>query len=132
LPSTLAARHLAPLGGAAALSGGTREPGVTADEYALEKLMQAVDALATGSGRVQERLANAAIHLVPVRPEDISDEDLRRTFIGVVDDLSYAQAQGDEGRILARLRITNDEDARVIARRIVDLYHALDRLLRER
>jgi hypothetical protein len=105
---------------------------VTADEYALEKLMQAVDALATGSGRVQERLANAAIHLVPVRPEDISDEDLRRAFIGVMDDLSYAQAQGDEGRILARLRITNDEDARVIARRIVDLYHALDRLLRER
>jgi hypothetical protein len=38
--------------------------------------MQAVDALATGSGRVQERLANAAIHLVPVRPED--NEDLRR------------------------------------------------------
>jgi hypothetical protein len=34
---------------------------MTADEYALEKLMQAVDALATGSGRVQERLANAAI-----------------------------------------------------------------------
>jgi hypothetical protein len=103
---------------------------MTADEYALEKLMQAVDALATGSGRVQERLANAAIHLVPVRPEDISDEDLRRTFIGVMDDLSYARAQGDEGRILARLRITNDEDARVIARRLVDLYHALDRLLR--
>ena len=103
---------------------------MTADEYALEKLMQAVDALATGSGRVQERLADAAIHLVPVRPDDISDEDLRRTFIGVMDDLSYAQAQGDEGCILARLRITNDEDARAIARRIVDLYHALDRLLR--
>ena len=34
---------------------------MTADEYALEKLMQAVDALASGSGRVQERLTNAAI-----------------------------------------------------------------------
>jgi hypothetical protein len=103
---------------------------MTADEYALEKLMQAVDALATGSGRVQERLANAAIHLVPVRPEDISDEDLRRAFIGVMDDLSYAQVEGDEGRILATMKITSDEDARAIACRIVDLYHALDRLLR--
>jgi hypothetical protein len=66
-----------------------------------------------------------------VRREDISDEELRRTFIGVIDDLSYAKAQGEEGRILAMLKITNDEDARAIARRIVHVYHAsLDRLLR--
>ena len=53
-----------------------------------------------------------------------------RLFIGVMDDLSYAQVEGDEGRILAAMKITIDEDARAIARRIVDLYHALDRLLR--
>jgi hypothetical protein len=92
--------------------------------------MQAVDALATGSGRVQERLADAAIFLIRVRPEDISDEVLRRTFKGVMDDLSYAQARSDEGRILATLKITNDKNAKAIARRIVHLYHALDRLLR--
>jgi hypothetical protein len=103
---------------------------MAADEYALEKLMQAVGALATGSGRVQERLADAAIFLIRVRPEDISDEGLRRTFNGVMDDLSYAQARTNEGRILATLKITNDEDANAIARRIVHLYHALDRLLR--
>jgi len=45
--------------------------------YALEKLTAAVDALATGAGRVQERLGHAAIHLVRVRPEDIPDENLR-------------------------------------------------------
>ena len=77
-----------------------------------------MDALATGAGRVQERLGHAAIHLVRVRPEDIPDENLRRVFAGVMDDLSYAQAQGD------------DEDARAIARRIVGLYHELDGLLR--
>jgi hypothetical protein len=47
-----------------------------------------------------------------------------------MDDLGYAQVEGDEGRILATMKITSDEDARAIARRIVDLYHALDRLLR--
>jgi hypothetical protein len=36
--------------------------------YPLEKLAEAVYALATGAGRVQERLGNAAIHLVRVRP----------------------------------------------------------------
>jgi hypothetical protein len=99
--------------------------------YALEKLTDAVDALATGAGRVQERLGHAAIHLVRVRPEDIPDENLRRVFAGVMDDLSYAQAQGDdEGNIRATMRLTDDEDARAIARRIVDLYHEVDGLLR--
>ena len=41
-----------------------------------------------------------------------------------MDDLSYAQAQGDdEGNIRATMRLTDDEDARAIARRIVGLYH---------
>ena len=107
--------------------------GALADHfYALEKLTDAVDALATGAGRVQERLGHAAIHLVRVRPEDIPDENLRWVFAGVMDDLSYAQAQGDdEGNIRATMRLTDDEDARSIARRII-LYHGLDRFLRER
>jgi hypothetical protein len=100
--------------------------------HALEKLADAVDALATGSGRVSDRLFEASTtYLTRVRPEDIPDEDLRRTFIGVMeDDLSYAQPQGDEGRILATLRITNDDEARSVARRILDLHRELDRLLR--
>ena len=45
---------------------------------------------------------------------------------------SYVKAQGDKGRILATLKITNDEDARAIARRILNLYIDLDeRLKRE-
>ena len=99
--------------------------------YALEKLADALYALATGSGRVQERLGDAAIFLIRVRPEDISDENLRRIFIGVMDDLSYAQAQGGR-RILTTLKTMGDEDAMTIARRILELYHELDRLLRER
>ena len=44
------------------------------------------DALATGSGRVRDRLFEASTYLTRVRPEDIPDEDLRRTFIGVMED----------------------------------------------
>ena len=100
--------------------------------HAREKLFQAVDILVTGSGRVQERLGAAAIKLLPARPQDIPYDDLRRTFVGVMDDLTYARAQGDESRILATLKLTNDEDARAIARRILNLYIDLDeRLKRE-
>jgi hypothetical protein len=64
-------------------------------------------------------------------PSGAPDENLRRVFAGVMDDLSYAQAQGDdEGNIRATMRLTDDEDARAIARRIVDLYHEVDGLLR--
>ena len=102
-------------------------------EYALEKLMQAVDILATGSGRVQERLADAALVLIRLKPDDLpEDADLRRTFNGVIDDLTYEQPQGDEGAISASLRGTDDEDASAIAKRIVALYHATDRIVRER
>jgi hypothetical protein len=51
-------------------------PGDTA-YYALEKLSQAVDALATGTGRVRERLLAAAIELWPARPQDIPYDDQR-------------------------------------------------------
>ena len=53
-----------------------------ADEYALEKLRQAVGALATGSGRVQERLADAAVFLIRVRREDIADHQGGGELIG--------------------------------------------------
>jgi hypothetical protein len=102
------------------------------DLYALQKLTEAVYVLATGSGRVQERLRYAAIHLLPLRPEDIPDENLRRTFTGVMDDLTFEQAQADEGQILATLKITDDEDARAIARCIFELHRGLERLARER
>ena len=60
--------------------------------YALEKLAEAVDALATGAGRVQERLGQTAICLLSVRPDEIP-EDLRRVQMGVKDDLGFEPAR---------------------------------------
>jgi len=101
-------------------------------EYADEKLMEAVYCLATGSGRIQERLAAAAMVLIRLTPDDFPEGDLRRIFEGVDDDLTFEQPEGDEGSISATLKRTSDEDARAIAQRIVDLYHAVSRLTRER
>jgi hypothetical protein len=100
--------------------------------YVLEKLIQAVDTLATGAGRVQERLAEAFMHFHPARPEDIPYEDLRRIFAGIKDDLTFEATQSGTGSLHATMKITSDEDARIIARRILDLYLELgDRLKRD-
>jgi hypothetical protein len=57
-----------------------------ADEFALEELRQAAEALATSSGRMQERLADAATFLMRLRREDISDEHLGRNLVSVLND----------------------------------------------
>jgi hypothetical protein len=54
-------------------------------------------ALATGVSSLQDRLADAALILIRLRPDDIPEGQLRRTFEGVMDDLSFAEAQGQEG-----------------------------------
>jgi hypothetical protein len=96
--------------------------------YALEKLTESVDALATGMGPLRERLFEAKTYLMRIRPEQVLEGDLRRTLIGINDDLTFDDPTGDEGRIIATLRGLDDEDATAIARRILDLYSELLRL----
>src|ERR1017187_9232952 len=74
--------------------------------YAFEKLNEAVYELATGAGRVQERLVEAAIYIIRIRPVDIPDEDLRRMFVAIKDDLSFDEPKGKEGRIATTLQET--------------------------
>lgn len=91
-------------------------------------VLHTMGALATGVSSLQDRLADAALILIRLRPDDIPEGQLRRTFEGVMDDLSFAEAQGQEGRIAATMKITNDEDARALAGRIFGLFiEMLDR-----
>ena len=99
--------------------------------YALEKLADAADALATGTGSVRERLFEAFTDLVRIGPEDMPDGELRLAFAELMGALTSEEAKGTEGRLGATLMIVDDEQAQNIARAIVDLYHALGRLLHE-
>ncbi len=95
-------------------------------DYAVEKLSEAVRVLAVGSGRIQERLADAALVLVRIRPtDDLPEGPLRRSLIGIRDDLTFEPAKEGEGSIRATLKLTSDDDAQAIANRIVSLYHAV-------
>jgi hypothetical protein len=104
---------------------------VVSIEHACESLKQAVDSLAPGPGRVRERLERAALFITHIQSNDVPDGHLRRMLNGIKDDLTYEPPRGVEGRISATLRITSDEDARKIARRILDLHFEIDRIARE-
>ena len=91
------------------------------ESYAYEKLLEAVNALATSNGRLQDRLSDAASFLIRLQPADFPD-DLRRIFEGVIDDLTFGQAQGEEGQIVATMKGTSDDDAKAIATRIFSLF----------
>jgi hypothetical protein len=72
--------------------------------YVLEKLGEAVYELATGAGRIQERLYQAAIFIHRIRPEDFVDEEMRRVFTEIKNDLTFDEPQGSEGRLIGTLR----------------------------
>ena len=85
--------------------------------YALEKLARAVDELATGTNNLRDRLHEAAYHVLRIQPDEIPDE-LRHVFMGVKDDLYFAQPKWVEDRLVETLKIT-------VAHRILELYREL-------
>ncbi len=93
--------------------------------YVLEKLTQAVYAMVTGAGRVQERLEKAYRDLIHAQPNQVADDELRRMLVGIKDDLTFDEPGGSEGRLKATLRGLNDEDASAIAARILTLHTRL-------
>ncbi len=100
--------------------------------YALEKLADAAAVVENGGASVRARLFRAFHHLHRVRPEDMPDGDLRRAFVDIMVALTTEEAQVSGGRLVATPKVMDDADAENIARGIVDLCDALDRLLRER
>jgi hypothetical protein len=97
--------------------------------YALGRLADAADALETGAGTVHERLFEAFTHLVLIGPEDVPDGELRPAFAELMAALTSEEPKRTEGRLVATLKVMGDEHAQDIARAIIDLYHALGRLL---
>jgi hypothetical protein len=100
--------------------------------YTLGRLADAADALENGAGSVHERLFEAFTDLVRIGPEDMPDGELRPAFAELMGALTAEEAKGTEGRLVATLKVMDDEHAQDIARAIVDLYHALGRRLHER
>ena len=96
--------------------------------YALRTMADAADAVETGAGTVHERLFEAFTHLARIGPEGMPDGDLRAAFAELMAALTSERPKGTEGRLVATLKVIDEDQAQSIARAIVDLYHALGRL----
>jgi hypothetical protein len=90
--------------------------------HAREKLYQAVNSLATGTGTIQDRPESATMVLNPLQSPQNGFRWNCAISWKVIQELTRTPAQGTEGRFKATLRIMSDEEGAKIAQRILSLY----------
>lgn len=93
--------------------------------YAREKLGDTVDTLATGKGRIKERLADSYGHsLALVDPNALPDET-KTMLLKVREELTSIPAVGDEGSVRATLNRMDEDRAVQIVNIILDIYYSV-------
>jgi hypothetical protein len=101
---------------------------MSAERYAYEKFMVAVDGMATSTKDLQSRLGDAFVgSLIRLQPEDFGDHEDKEAFESIVRELTKIKAEGSEGNVAATVRRMSDEEAVAVARKIVNLQHSLRR-----
>jgi len=95
-------------------------------DYADKSFFEATFCLATGLGDLRQRLKHAADYLTRLMPEQFPDDETRKRWAAIWDDLCFAEDQGG-GRIEATVEQLLDEDAAGIAQRIYELHVDLTR-----
>lgn len=91
--------------------------------YAREKLGDTVDTLATGKGRIKERLEAAYVwSLIHVDPNALPDE-ARTMLLEVREELTRVPAVGDEGSVRATLSKMDEDRAVELVKIILDIYY---------
>jgi hypothetical protein len=84
-----------------------------------EKLLRAVDALVTGVGTIQQRLAEGSFHYCLLVPEDLP-EDMREEYSDLTADLTGIH--GPDGSLKATILSMSDEESNRCASRIIRMY----------
>lgn len=87
----------------------------------VERVNRAVTVLATGEGRIRDRLYEALKILDPLEPEDFSDDETRRRFEWLRVNLGLDRRHGSGLTILATVERMKENGAADIARRILEL-----------
>jgi hypothetical protein len=90
--------------------------------YAEEKFSVAVDALATSSRDIRERIYSAYLSFAPIRPAEYEDAGLTEMHESLIRDLTKVEAKRDEGQVQATLATLSDDECEKIAERIFAIY----------
>src|SRR5690349_11992273 len=96
-------------------------------DYAWEKFYVAVDTLASGTGSIQERLADAYMSaLIRLYPADLP-KNLREDFEKLRVTMRRIEPTSDEGRITAAARAMSTDEAQQWAEKIVSMFNHIAR-----
>ena len=93
--------------------------------YVFDKLYNCVLSLLKGSDSIQERLFNAFQSLNSLKLDDFPvdfPEELQKYFQEIQNELMKVEALRNEGRLKAAQKILSDEQANVLAEKILNLF----------
>ena len=99
--------------------------------YVHEKLSNAVSTLATGSGRIKERLLDAFIGMHTLYGKQY-DGDIGSGLTELFDRLTAVRATADEGDVAATINAMSENEAVELAYLIVRIDSQVDTYLREK
>ena len=89
-------------------------------EYRLERLLAAVECLATGNIPIQERLVSAMMAMSALQEKDFP-KDMRQDYLALWAAMTSVDSKGKDGSIRETVSRMSDEVAEQYARRIVAL-----------
>ena len=92
--------------------------------YAQEKLMLAVEVLATDSAPIQKRLENAFMYFPMLEVKDFPIEH-QDQWKEILRDVTKEHPKADEGTIRATTSKLTDDEAIALAKRVYSLFMAL-------
>jgi hypothetical protein len=93
--------------------------------YVFDKLYNCVLSLVKGSDSIQERMSNAFRSLNSLKLDDFPvdfPEKLQKDFQEIQNELLKVEALRNEGRLKAAQKILSDEQADVLAEKILNLF----------
>jgi hypothetical protein len=93
--------------------------------YSIEKLGDTVGTLATGKGRIKERLADSFAHSFALVDPYAFPDELKTMILEVKKDLTSISPVGDEGHVRATLNRMDEDRAVQIANIILGIYYSV-------
>ncbi|MER9278768.1 hypothetical protein [Mesorhizobium sp. M0522] len=99
-------------------------------EYALEKFTAVTGMMATSSGRLQERLHSAYLTFHPVQERDFPTDEMKSLYREIMERLTVVK-DPDAGYVPATLAVMSDDEAKVLADHVYDLYDRVRRHVEE-
>lgn len=94
--------------------------------YPYEKFYNAVSVLARSTRSIQDRIHSAYVSFHPIRVSDFKDPEIAASYQELMDRLTKVK-DAEKGHVPATLEQMDDDEASLVADKIVDLFAAIAR-----